>query len=121
MKDMSKEINWSKLLKVLIAVLTALAGAIGVAPVRHEYRAYHPSGAGRGPRVARTSTDVTRGQFCLRSMIILSARSKKTTLGLTFCSMWRWASESSSMIPRTFRSLTKGAKREVKLVSSTFM
>ena len=28
---MSKEMNWSKLLKVLIAVLTALAGAIGVA------------------------------------------------------------------------------------------
>jgi hypothetical protein len=26
-----KQINWSKLLKVLIAVLTALAGAIGIA------------------------------------------------------------------------------------------
>ena len=26
-----KEFNWSKLLKVLIAVLTALAGALGVA------------------------------------------------------------------------------------------
>ncbi len=28
---MSKEINWGKILKVIIAVLTALAGAIGVA------------------------------------------------------------------------------------------
>ena len=28
---MEKEINWSKLLKVLITVLTALAGALGVA------------------------------------------------------------------------------------------
>ena len=28
---MSKQINWSKLLKVIIAVLTALAGALGVA------------------------------------------------------------------------------------------
>ena len=27
---MSKPINWSKLLKVLIAVLTALAGSLGV-------------------------------------------------------------------------------------------
>ena len=27
---MSNEINWSKLLKVLIAVLTAIAGSIGV-------------------------------------------------------------------------------------------
>ena len=27
---MEKEINWSKLLKILIAVLTALASAIGV-------------------------------------------------------------------------------------------
>ena len=26
-----KQVNWSKLLKVLIAVLTALAGAVGVA------------------------------------------------------------------------------------------
>ena len=28
---MSKQINWGKLLKVLIAVLTALAGSIGLA------------------------------------------------------------------------------------------
>ena len=27
---MSKSINWSKLLKVLIAVLTAIAGSLGV-------------------------------------------------------------------------------------------
>ena len=27
---MSKQINWSKLLKVLIAVLTAIAGSLGV-------------------------------------------------------------------------------------------
>ena len=27
---MSKQVNWSKLLKVLIAVLTALAGSLGV-------------------------------------------------------------------------------------------
>jgi hypothetical protein len=27
---MEKEINWSKLLKILIAVLTALAGSLGV-------------------------------------------------------------------------------------------
>ena len=27
---MSKEMNWSKLLKVLIAVLTALAGSLGI-------------------------------------------------------------------------------------------
>ena len=27
---MSKEINWSKLLKVLIAVLTAVAGSLGI-------------------------------------------------------------------------------------------
>ena len=28
---MSRNVDWSKLLKVLIAVLTALAGAIGIA------------------------------------------------------------------------------------------
>ena len=28
---MSKQINWSKLLKILIAVLTALAGSLGLA------------------------------------------------------------------------------------------
>ena len=28
---MSKEMNWSKLLKVLIAVLTAIAGSLGLA------------------------------------------------------------------------------------------
>lgn len=27
---MSKQVNWSKLLKIIIAVLTALAGSIGV-------------------------------------------------------------------------------------------
>ena len=28
---MSKEINWGKILKVIIAVLTAIAGSLGVA------------------------------------------------------------------------------------------
>ena len=29
-ENMSKSINWSKLLKVLIAILTAIAGSLGV-------------------------------------------------------------------------------------------
>ena len=29
-ENMSKSINWSKLLKVLIAVLTAIAGSLGI-------------------------------------------------------------------------------------------
>ena len=37
-----KEINWSKLLKVLIAVLTAIAGSIGVVSCAAK-RETHPS------------------------------------------------------------------------------
>ena len=29
-KDMSRSVDWSKLLKVLIAVLTAVAGSLGI-------------------------------------------------------------------------------------------
>ena len=39
-----KQINWSKLLKVLIAVLTAIAGSLGiVAAYSHEYFCPHPT------------------------------------------------------------------------------
>ena len=55
------------------------------------------------------------------SIIIFSARSKNTILAFTFCSICRCASLSSSMMPNMFFSFTKGAKREVKLVSSAFM
>ena len=39
-----KEINWSKLLKVLIAVLTAIAGSIGVVSCAAK-RETHPDGS----------------------------------------------------------------------------
>ena len=34
MNSMSKQINWNKIIKIALAVLTALAGAIGVASCR---------------------------------------------------------------------------------------
>ena len=48
--------------------------------------------------------------YCMSSTIIFRAKSKNTIRGLTFCSMSRCASLSSSIILMTFRSLTKRAK-----------
>lgn len=49
--------------------------------------------------------------------IIFNEKSKKTILAFTFCSICICASLNSSIIPITFRSLIKGAKRVAKFCS----
>ena len=56
--------------------------------------------------------------YCLIRIIILSAKSKNTMRGFTFCAMSRWACDISSMMPIMFLSLIKGAKRSLKSFSS---
>ena len=60
-------------------------------------------------------------RYCFKSTIIFSEKSKKTMRALTFCSMCRCASLSSSIIPITLRSLMKGAKRTANCCSGVVM
>ena len=59
--------------------------------------------------------------YCFNSTIIFREKSKNTILAFTFCSICSCASLSSSMMPITFLSLTKGAKREAKFCSLIVM